>query len=108
MIRKYFVKLINDQSFDTNDLSSLDVIAEKYKSSADAWVKCFINYPTLLTNEDEFIKIGKTVNKGEFFIKSIQIDTKLLNKGSYILAYDLYSDKGNLIGETFFIYINKE
>ena len=57
---------------------------------------------------DEFIKIGKTVNKGEFFIKSIQIDTKLLNKGSYILAYDLYSDKGNLIGETFFIYINKE
>ena len=82
-----------------------------FNKGEDTWNENFelrLNKELSANLGNDFIKIGKTVNKGEFFIKSIKIDTKYLNKGSYILAYDLYSDKGNLIGETIFIYINKE
>ena len=54
------------------------------------------------------IKIGKNVKKNEFYNIPIKINTQFMDKGKYFLAFDFYTDQGELLGESILIYLNKE
>ena len=106
-----FINNSNSQYNIKSNEDTAEIQINIFNKGEDEWNE---NFELRLNKEisanicDNFIKIGKKVKKGDFLIKSIKVDTKLLNKGNYILAFDLYSDKGDLIGETIFIYINIE
>ena len=106
-----FINNSNSQYNIKSNEDTAEIQINIFNKGEDEWNEKFelrLNKELSANISDNFIKIGKIVKKGEFFIKSIKVDTKFLNEGNYILAYDLYSDKGELIGETIFIYINKE